>query len=63
MGDSYHGFDASSWWINGTLFGRIGTKSDTLMSYDYNEYIISRIWMRQLFASVGQIVIFSIDIF
>jgi hypothetical protein len=31
--------------------------------YDYDEYRISRIWMRQLFASAGQIVIFPIDIF
>ena len=31
--------------------------------YDYDEYRISRIWMRQLFASAGQIVIFPMDIF
>ena len=33
-------------------------QNHALMSYGYNEYRISRIWMRQLFASAGQIVIF-----
>ena len=36
-------------------------QNHALMSYGYNEYRISRIWMRQLFASAGQIVIFPID--
>ena len=36
-------------------------QNHALMSYGYNEYRISRIWMRQLFASVGQLASFPID--
>ena len=44
------------------LFSGALEQNHTRVSYDYNEYGISRIWMRQLFASAGQIVIFPIDI-
>lgn len=44
------------------LFSGALEQNHTRVSYGYNEYGISRIWMRQLFASAGQIVIFPIDI-
>jgi hypothetical protein len=42
------------------FLGALG-QNQTLVNYGYNEFRISRIWMRQLFASAGQIVIFPMD--
>jgi len=36
------------------FLGALG-QNQTLVSYGYNEFRISRIWMRRLFASAGQV--------